>query len=197
MRKTHGFTLLELLLASVLLAVLMVGVLSVITNVVQPAEAAAQQGEARNKIDSAQAFADLLREDIEHASVIDEVGARSIAFIGHCGFDPVTNERAQRPVRVRYFIEDVDGVPWVFRSEQPLDTEAKRDARRALVGAGVTRFELIAPQRDALQEGEADDDAERPSDAVWRLRVWGDDEQTPAVDRQVVLSRSVKRSKPR
>lgn len=199
MRKVRGFTLLELLLASVLLALLMVGVMSVITHVVQPAEAVAQQGAARSKIDSAQAFADLLRDDLQQASVIDEVGARAIAFTGLCGLDPVTSERAQRPVRVRYFIEEVDGTAWVFRSEQALHGEAKRDARRALVCTGVTRFDLIAPQRDALQEGEAGDDAERPSDAVWRLRVWGggDDDEQPTVDRQVVLSRSVKRSKPR
>jgi hypothetical protein len=182
------------LLASVLLAVLMVGVMSVITNVVQPAEAVAQQDAARDTADPAALLADLLCEELLHARAIDASTAQSIAFTGFGGLDPVTHERVQRPVRVRVFIEDIDGRPWVMRSEQRLDGEEQTGARRSLVCSGVTRFELMAPERETNQpQPDAEEAPNQPSDAVWRLRVWSDDRATPTVERRLVLSKSLKR----
>jgi len=193
-RRARGFTLLELLLASVLLAVLMVGVMSVITNVVQPAEAVAKQQAARDTAEPAALLADLLREELLHARTIDESTVQSIAFTGFGGLDPVTHERVQRPVRVRFFIEDIDGRSWVMRSEQRLDGEEQPGARRSLVCAGVTRFELIAPERETKpSQPDAEEAPNQPSDAVWRLRVWSDDRATPTVERRLVLSKSLKR----
>lgn len=195
MNRQSGFTLLELLLASALTAMMMVAVMGLVTQVVRPIDAVDVDGEAGGVV--SEAWLSLLRDELGQAHTITP-GNNRIDLMSFGGLDARSYERTQRPVLVRYQVAEVDGRSWLIRSEKSLDASQQRPARRELVGAGVNRVELVpavssnpaeasAAGRSGRDVGEVELHEQYLSEGVWLLRLWTDDPVKPAVERAVVL----------
>jgi len=147
-RDPLGFTLLELLLATVLATVLMVGVMAVVTDLgvsrshIQPPPAGSDASKTGAKIEPLDAWARLLCEDIRHASAINTSRKGVLALTGYNALDPSRLRRTHRPVRVLYEFRDIDGRKWIIRRQTALDVLTNQNVRRDLVCCGVSRFEL-------------------------------------------------------
>lgn len=133
----RGFTLVELLAALVLTAVLMGAVLVLLGGMQRDA----RQLEAVDAGDLAPGLAALLRHDWQHASeVVDG------ALVGHAGIDPATLTPNLRPSRVRYTL-----AADVLRREQVYrDTPTAPAAWSEVVGTGVEQF-AMTPDGDVLR----------------------------------------------
>jgi len=144
----HGFTLLELLLATVLATVLMVGVMAIVTDLGVSRSHARNPASGPNasrpaaEIDQLDAWARLLCEDIRHADDIDTSDKDLLAFTGYNALDPSCRRRSHRPVRVTYEFRDIDSRKWIVRRQTALDLLTNRNVQRDLVCCGVSRFEL-------------------------------------------------------
>lgn len=213
MIRARAFTIIELLLATVLSTVLMIGVLAVITRLGAPDSAAAsstgRHGDSPSTVASEviEPLMSLLREDLGLARVMEAAKPNEIALEGYAGLDGQSHERTHRPVRVHYRIEFIDGRPWLVRRQAALDVLTNQNIQRDLVCSGVTRIELttittetgdsdaaakhkvagkrISPAADAAARN-APGERHRGG-ALWRLRVWIDDGETPAHDRIVAV----------
>jgi prepilin-type N-terminal cleavage/methylation domain-containing protein len=164
--RSLGFTLVEMLLASVLLSLLMMGVFAVVVAVARPAGRVAEVSPrvsggsgmmptvAGAKTDSAQApvplndgvvdaLVRLLREDLKHASSIscDEGG---ITLVGHGAVDAAGRAPTHRPARIEYRIETIDDRHWLIRRQFALDLLTTQNIQRDLVCVGVTSVDLVA-----------------------------------------------------
>lgn len=147
MSNARAFTLLELLLATALTAVLMVGVLAVVANLGAP-EAAAGHVPDRERNRALEACLDLLREDLAHAVAVDASQANALTLVGYAALDDRARERTHRPVRVRYGLERIDGRAWLVRRQDALDVKTNETVQRDLVCCGFTGFQLIEDRYD-------------------------------------------------
>lgn len=200
--RNRGFTLIEMLLATVLTSVLMLGVLAVIISVSAPIKAAGgdepEVVAARNDVE---AIVRAMKADLTQARTLEAEGGE-LRLMSYGGLDTQTCDRTQRPVRIRYLVRTLAGRSWLMREERALDGEVVQAIRTQLVAEGVTRIELQPPAdmpvggvgsrtaRAATESGEQDE-PELPVDGLWRLRVWLDAMQGPAVDRPIVMRRSL------
>lgn len=145
MTKPRAFTLLEVLLATVLLTSLMVGALAVISRVwseglstTEPAD-----GNPRSAAHSVEAWAELLREDIELALAIRSHRPDEIMLIGPCGIDARSMVRTHRPVLVLYALQNINGKRWMVRQQAALDVPNELVLQSDLVLCCVSRIELL------------------------------------------------------
>ena len=181
MIRRHGFTLLEMLLALMVSAMLMTGVLAVVTGLDARglASGATPQAEAERMADTVEAWVRLLREDLANATV----GAgreNELTLTGYAALAGPQRERTHRPARVVYRIEDVAGRRWLVRRQTVLDLLSNDNTRCDLVCRGVRRFALVWTP-DAMTTV-PESRAERPTGGLWRLRVWTDDGEAPTYD---------------
>src|SRR5437762_1519029 len=105
MTRRRGFTLIEMLLATVLAALLMGGVLAVAAGLSRDR----RRMEAHTAAEHSPLAADLLRRDLANAVALlnSSVGASAgdIEMLGYSGIDPVTLRPNGRLVRVVYHID--------------------------------------------------------------------------------------------
>ena len=150
--KQRAFTLIEMLLASVLATTLMVGVLSILPRL-QPAEAARYSGDDRSSrkptFDGMEECIALLRDDLRHADEFDFAQDGQVTLVGYCGLDRVSRQRTHRPVRVTYLVATVNGRDWLVRRQSALDVLSNDHVQWDLVLSGVTRFELAPAEGEA------------------------------------------------
>ena len=193
MRKRSGFTLIEMLLATVLTSVLMVGVLAVITRVSRPISTPIHEASLTSISIGTDAVFRVVTADLTQAREVEFDGSE-IALTGFGGLDPVTKERSQRPVRVRYRVQQVADQSWLVREERLLD-EGSQVVTIELVAPGVSRIALEPPAlqfTDGMADPgrQVDGDFELPMDGRWRLRLWMEGEQD-VIDRPVILQRGL------
>jgi hypothetical protein len=142
--RSYGLTLLELLLASVLTTLLMVGVLSVVASLGSSAVGAAEGGRTDPEIraDSIRPWIDLLRDDVAHADELTMTRDNVLKIIGHAALDRGDRLVTHRPVEIHYAFRDVDGRRWLVRFERALDVMTNRNIRCDLVSGDIAGFEL-------------------------------------------------------
>jgi len=184
MRNTRGFTLLELLIATMLTTLLMMGVVAVVAGmgssaagVAPPACADAGPTGQTARAEDIAAWVGMLRDDLNQARLITRRGPGVLAMVGYASLDAQRREITHRPVTLVYKIEDIDGLQWVIRRQAALDVLTNQNVQRDLVCCGVTRFEVV------MQGWERNNSA-TPSanEAIWRLRVWVGAGELPAHD---------------
>ena len=148
--KRTGFTLLELLLASVLTTMLMVGVLAVVASLGSSAVGAAEEGRIDPEVraDSIQPWIDLLRNDIAHADELTMTRDNVLKIIGHAALDRANRAATHRPVEIHYAFREVAGRRWLVRFERALDALTNQNIRCDLVAGDIAGFELT---QDILQ----------------------------------------------
>ncbi|MGB0766888.1 MAG: prepilin-type N-terminal cleavage/methylation domain-containing protein [Phycisphaeraceae bacterium] len=204
MRSDRGFTLIEMLLATLLTAVLMVGVLAVIARVAEPIAAPVPGPSLATDARDADALVRLLQDDLSQALTLDTDGeANGWSFMSYGGFDALTNERTHRPTRIAYRVASIGERSWLVRDQTTLDGEAAMAPRCELVAADVSMVSLeppddaailLAANRAAARSGQADlTDDDLPAEGRWRLRLWLGDEDEASIDRPVLLRRSLMR----
>jgi prepilin-type N-terminal cleavage/methylation domain-containing protein len=184
MKRRRAFTLLEMLTATVLLGLLMVGVLAVVRDIGAGGGPVASPlaPHAVADIDDIGYWMGLLCEDLDHAQVVDASVPNRLTLTGHSALDAASSEQTHRPARVQYELQDIGGRPWLIRRQTAQDVLTNENVRRDLVCYGVKRFELVrlAGAAPAGQGGG------KPA-VVWRLRVWTDDLEQPLCDRLVTV----------
>jgi len=193
MRNRSGFTLIEMLLATVLTSVLMVGVLAVITRVSRPISIPIHEASLTSISMGTDAVFRVVTADLAQAREVKLDGS-DIALTGFGGLDPVTRERNQRPVHMRYRVQQVADQSWLVREERMLD-DGSQVVTIELVAPGVSGIALEPPALQ-LADGVAglarpvDGDFELPMDGRWRLRLWMEGAQD-VIDRPVILQRGL------
>ncbi len=150
--KHRAFTILELLLATVLLCGLMISVLAVLTRVGIPSQAAGTlgtddggrsvvSGKDNRTID---AWVALLRADLEQAVVIESMSSGRISMVGYRSLEGEARQPRHRPVQIVYRIEKIGADAWLIREQSWLDDLSNQNVRRDLVCRGVIDFHLSA-----------------------------------------------------
>jgi hypothetical protein len=147
MRTARGFTLLELLLATVLSVMLMLGVLAVLTDLSSDPDTVATRDAKTTALQTRaiDAWVTVLRGDLSHAIQIDADGENRLTLVGSGALDARGRERTHRPVLVTYSLETLAGRRWLVRKQALQDALTADNTQRDLVCSGVQRFEL-APQ---------------------------------------------------
>lgn len=182
----HGFTLLELLLATMLSTVLMIGVLAVVSDLGASglgagdalAKSADAGGESGAAVDQAalEAWVRLLRDDLAHAGYVDVAQENAVTLVGLAALEGPGRRLTHRPVRVEYRVEMVKERAWVVRRQESLDVLTNQSVQRDLACGGVRRF--------VLERGSLDSKGD-----VWRLKAWAGDGAAPTWDHRVMLAR--------
>lgn len=198
MRNQSGFTLIEILLATILTAVLMVGVLAVIVSVSGPIQHRSDEpGHSTIEQIDLDTVTRVLATDLAQARWIESASGE-LKLMSYGGLDPQDRTRTQRPVNIDYRIKLIDDNPWLVRAEQALDGEVVMAPQYELVAPGVTRIALAPPTDQPLtitRTGSGHRIVEEPivfpADGLWRLRLWTQGQQAPIIDRPVVIRRSL------
>ena len=133
--RSRGFTLIELMLASVLCAILMGGVLAVLGGTARDRK---RLGAVEAMTDS-RAVADLIGRDLTAADMFSSsVDGRTLVMVGHGAIDHRTLTATHRFVRVTYRVVGREPNVHLIRRQESLDDAAHREDWQGLVAAGVS-----------------------------------------------------------
>ncbi len=135
-RHAAGFTLIELVAATALSAVLLTTVLAVVRTVNRPDPAGAAPDDAP--------LARQLRWDLANAVVL-RTDAGGLTLAGHGSLDPDTLEPTGRPVVVTYSVRPAGGRNWLVREQASLDRLAEGGPWAELAAADVAGLTVDAP----------------------------------------------------
>jgi hypothetical protein len=136
MRK--AFTILELLAATALTALLMVAVLQVIGSIGRTRAAMSRQSaDGPWKAD----LLDALRRDLVNSSGI-RYEANAVTLTGHAALDPLTLDPVHEPVVVTYGVTTRANRTWLYRRQAPRDGFRGSPAWSELLAPDVARFTL-------------------------------------------------------
>ncbi len=157
MNTRHGFTLLELLLATALTAVLMMGVLAVIGNMAASAAIVDRDPGSATEIDaeSVEGLVRVVGDDLVHAeNIFRSITGDEITMIGYGSLDARSRDRSHRPASIIYRLETIGDRTWLIRRQSALDVLTNQNVQRDLVYADVVRFEIVPTRlsEDGLAE---------------------------------------------
>ncbi len=166
--RLRAFTLIELLAATALAGVLMVGVLGVITSLGRTKQQMRllEDGAPTPHIER---FLDLLRLDLTHGELTGHFrGQGPIEIAGHGGLDPRALTITHRPASIVYGVRELGGALWLVREQTLLDEPTNRRTTTALVLRGVsavalTPGDLAEPLSNPSAQGAAPPNAGHPS----------------------------------
>jgi prepilin-type N-terminal cleavage/methylation domain-containing protein len=160
-RRTHrgGFTLVEMLLATTLAAILMGGVLTATAALSRDR----RRMEARTAIDPSTGVIEMIRRDLANgAAIVGATDSSGFELVGFGGIDAKTFEANQRLVRVRYrVLRSGIGSGVLVREQTYLDDAIRPDRWSEVVAAGVKKVAITAVSGDADPVHLGDDVAER------------------------------------
>jgi prepilin-type N-terminal cleavage/methylation domain-containing protein len=168
-----GFTLLEMMLATALLAVLMIGVLAVIASINPTQNAAASVFDnppPSNQI--LDAWTQVLFNDLAQSDEAKS-GQNSLELRGFIALDD-SLQTTHRPALVQYALQETDHRRWLVRTQTTLDNPTNQNIRTDLVCRGISRFELTRESTSKTNRS-----------GVWRLRIWTTNSDQPAYNRLI------------
>jgi prepilin-type N-terminal cleavage/methylation domain-containing protein len=155
-----GFTLVEMLLATTLAAILMGGVLTATAALARDR----RRMEARTAIDPSTGTMDLMRRDLVNgAAIVAATNPSGFELVGFSGIDAKTFTANQRLVHVRYRVvrSAGRGSGVLVREQSYLDDAIRPDRWNEVVAAGVNKIVLTAVSDDPDPVRLGDDVAER------------------------------------
>jgi prepilin-type N-terminal cleavage/methylation domain-containing protein len=170
MSRRFGFTLVEMMLATVLAALLMAGVLTVVSGLSR------DQRRMRAKLaDERPGLAvELIRRDLGNAmAMIRSADGNGIVLVGHCGIDRGTLSASGRLAKVTYRMRGRGAGAALVREQEYLDDEVRRERWGEVVLAGVRGFEMAAGSNDGEVVRLGEDLAGRVGDGGRAIRVPG------------------------
>ncbi len=136
MKRSSGLTLIELLVATVLSAILMVLLGGVLRSVAQQRRWAAHQYQRAPSVCILRAQ---LQRDLENATSV-AASSHAVRLSGLLAEDPISGRFLQRPAEVVYQVEPVAGTPCLVRTVVETMGGRGRRARRTLLWAGAGRI---------------------------------------------------------
>jgi prepilin-type N-terminal cleavage/methylation domain-containing protein len=156
--RPRAFTLVEMLLATALAAILMGGVLAVASGLSRDR----RRMEAHAAAEHSPVAAELLRRDLANAvALLNTSGAGDVELLGYSGVDPVTLRPDGRLVRVLYHLDRRDprgggGGGVLTREQAYLDDPVRVDRFTEIVATNVTRLSLggLATGAEQVRLGE-------------------------------------------
>jgi hypothetical protein len=157
----RAFTILEMLAATALTALLMLAVFQVIGSIGRTRAALARQPETGFwRAD----LLDMLRRDLSNATAV-RYEAGGVTLTGHGALNPATLAPTDEPVTVTYGIATIAGRSWLYRLQTPRAGVARRPWRE-LVCADVTEFSVRPAATAALPVAREGRDAQPVPAAV-------------------------------
>jgi prepilin-type N-terminal cleavage/methylation domain-containing protein len=154
--KHSGFSLIELLLATVLSAVLMAGVLVILSGVARDRV----RLNAAENVPSPDPIIARFQWDLANAQTMSQSpDGRSLSLTGHGGIDPVTLAPNGRLASVSYRLYRDETMNHLVREQHYLDDPAAPRPWRELIATGVTGFHVVA-----LSPGEQVSELDQPRD---------------------------------
>lgn len=157
----RGFTLIEVLAASVIAAFLMAAVLGVVTLIVRDR---AKLRIPRNAEVEMQSTLDLLRRDLLNARQFSEArNGRRLALTGFGGIDPKSHIPDGRPARVEYRVEDRGGRRWLLRSQRYLDDQSRGGTTNAIVSGNIEGIVVQPIATQGSSAGAGPPSSEKPA----------------------------------
>lgn len=144
----RGFTLIEVVVASVLATILLAALLSATATLSRDRQAVAKANASPTPADVRAVF-DLLRRDLMQARSFSVSGeGRSVRIVGHCGLARDTMTGMSRPAEVTYQIvsssRDGDAAGCLIRTQRLTDDPTQPGAWSELVAVDVLRLDINA-----------------------------------------------------
>ena len=132
----RAFTLVELLAATALSAVLMLAVLQVIGSI-------GRSRPARGDTDLSQRddLVELLRRDLSQSTSI-RFGSNEVTLTGHSAIEPGTRALSHQPVTVTYVVMTIGGRSWLVRRQIARNGRSMDAPYIELVAPDVSRLEI-------------------------------------------------------
>jgi prepilin-type N-terminal cleavage/methylation domain-containing protein len=134
--RNKAFTLIELLAATALSALLLIGVLGVLTSL----RASAAQSMGIERPDVFAPLLSLIRRDLSQASSVTTTPERT-TISTFVNIDQAGN-LSHRPVRVEYFLEQVGNLRCLVRQQTNLDELTNRATSRQVLYVDVASFQM-------------------------------------------------------
>src|ERR1051325_5737104 len=114
--RNNAFTLLELMLATVLSVMLMVGVMGVVGQIRHSAAIGPSTSQSSALDEALDAWVRLLREDLNQTTQPVTSKSNELALIALGGLDAGRLERTHRPACIVYRLASIGGRSWLVRS---------------------------------------------------------------------------------
>lgn len=189
--KNKAFTIIELLVASALSVLLMVGVLRVVGSF----KLESQKTDATQSLKS-DALIKLFIWDMLNAQTISQKD-NTIVLTGHGSLERQTpSDRTHRPksathqpVKIEYELRKTQSESWLVRRQTHLNDMTNHNAWTEVVSRGVNRFELKPTQPHLITTGDPKKWLHKPSPVPHSVRivVEPNDPSEQILDRWVVL----------
>jgi prepilin-type N-terminal cleavage/methylation domain-containing protein len=154
MRRSHGFTLVEMLVATVLAAILMGGVLAAASTLSRDR----RRMEVRQSISRSAGMMEVIRRDLANGAAMVRSSPEGFELVGFGGIDPKTLAGDQRLVRIAYRVAR-GGV--LVREQAYLDDAIRPQRWREVVASGVRRVVLTPLSAEVEQVRVGEDVVER------------------------------------
>lgn len=180
-RQRPGMTVIELLVATSLAAMLSVVALGLLRTLTE-------QEQALRAETTEQSWHASLTEQIRWDLVNGErlkTASRETRIWGHAARDFGTGIVTHRPSEVIYRVRNMGGRNWLTRTEIHLDSRTSHSSRTELLCADVARLEV-----QSLEEGVSETEPDQASDGLQipghlRVVVYGDADRSPLIDSEV------------
>lgn len=150
MNRTHvaarGFTLIELIAATALGALLMILLTGVLRSIVL------QQRRAHRvaaQVPPSVILADQIRRDLQNARSVAS-DAQSLSLTGLLGQDPTSRLPTQRPARVIYTIQRISGTTYLVRTLEQDVEQRGRQTIRSVLWRGASRIDTVVSSNPLL-----------------------------------------------
>jgi type II secretory pathway component PulJ len=158
----RAFSLIEMLVATVLASVLMYAVLLVAANLSRDRKLLTSMNS-----DPPQPVVDLLRWDLSNADTASQqADGKILVLIGHGGIDRATLQPNGRLAQITYRITNRPLTGTLVRQQEYLDDPVRPDAWQELVAAGATDIGIQPASGDVSYV--SNDNMVSPLDAPWR-----------------------------
>jgi prepilin-type N-terminal cleavage/methylation domain-containing protein len=158
MSRRRGFTLVEMMLATVLAAMLIGGVMTVASGLSRDRRRMQERMTAQRPT----VLIELLRKDLANASaVIWSSDAGTVVLVGHGGLDPKSLTPTGRLAEVTYRVRGRGAAAALVREQRYLDDAIRPQPWREVVSVGVRDFAIAASSDDAETVRLGEDVAQR------------------------------------
>ncbi len=183
--KTRGFTMVEMLMATALAGVLMVGVMTVVVRLYSPPESSVQSLATGRGLDR---WVHLLNRELSSAQSLQVAADQStLTLTGPLGLDQVQRQSTHRPVQLRYRLVVIAGGTWLLREQESLDESTNQRMQRDLVGGPFQRLQFVVlPTARVTSPSSSASTLTR-----LRLRLWHADAVEPVLDRLLLSNAGV------
>lgn len=184
MNRRRAFTLLELLLATTLAAMLMALILTFSSSIRRAQATLVTDSPARPEIGQ---FERLLQRDLALADDI-QPGKSTLTIDGYSRLDRTSQECRQGPTRVFYRLMPVGTHRYLVRQQSELDSRTNRESQMEMVLAGVKDFSLKTTKPETKDAATTQPSTIQPAQptSFWLSVDW-EDSTIPPVRRLILL----------